>query len=90
MRVDAVIADDEPLVRAQLRTRLARLWPELDVVQEMENGRDIDCRNLSTASGVWPGDSPFACHSSHQPSIRSFIIEVISSGRSFTRCSFWL
>jgi len=42
MRVEAVIADDEPLLRAQLRTRLARLWPELAVVHEMENGRDIE------------------------------------------------
>jgi len=41
-RVAAVIADDEPLLRAQLRARLARLWPELDVVREMENGRDIE------------------------------------------------
>ena len=40
--VTAVIADDEPLLRAQLRTRLARAWPELEVVHEMENGRDID------------------------------------------------
>jgi DNA-binding LytR/AlgR family response regulator len=41
-RVAAVIADDEPLLRAQLRSRLERLWPELDVVHEMSNGRDID------------------------------------------------
>jgi DNA-binding LytR/AlgR family response regulator len=41
-RVSAVIADDEPLLRAQLRSRLSRLWPELDVVHEMENGRDIE------------------------------------------------
>src|SRR5436190_3553582 len=41
-RVSAVIADDEPLLRAQLRTRLARLWPELQVVHEMENGKDIE------------------------------------------------
>ena len=40
-RARAVIADDEPLLRAQLRARLARLWPDLDVVHEMENGRDI-------------------------------------------------
>ena len=38
----AVIADDEPLLRAQLRARLARLWPELAIVHEMENGRDIE------------------------------------------------
>jgi DNA-binding LytR/AlgR family response regulator len=41
-RVGAVIADDEPLLRAQLRSRLARLWPDLAVVHEMENGRDIE------------------------------------------------
>ena len=40
-RIAAVIADDEPLLRAQLRARLSRVWPELDVVHEMENGRDI-------------------------------------------------
>jgi len=37
----AVIADDEPLLRAQLRSRLVRAWPELEVVHEMENGRDV-------------------------------------------------
>jgi DNA-binding LytR/AlgR family response regulator len=38
----AVIADDEPLLRAQLRSRLARVWPELEVVHEMENGREVE------------------------------------------------
>jgi DNA-binding LytR/AlgR family response regulator len=38
----AVIADDEPLLRAQLRSRLARAWPGLEVVHEMENGRDVE------------------------------------------------
>ena len=42
MTVSAVIADDEPLLRAHLRTRLARLWPELAVIHEMENGRDVE------------------------------------------------
>lgn len=37
----AVIADDEPLLRAQLKSRLARLWPELTIAHEMENGRDV-------------------------------------------------
>ena len=41
-RVSAVIADDEPLLRAQLRSRLTRLWPELDVVHEMQDGRDVE------------------------------------------------
>jgi DNA-binding LytR/AlgR family response regulator len=38
----AVIADDEPLLRAQLRSRLARVWPELAVVHEMGDGRGVD------------------------------------------------
>jgi DNA-binding LytR/AlgR family response regulator len=42
MSVSAVIADDEPLLRAQLRSRLSRLWPELEVVHEMENGRNVE------------------------------------------------
>ena len=42
MGVSAVIADDEPLLRAMLRTRLARLWPELEIRHEMENGRDVE------------------------------------------------
>jgi DNA-binding LytR/AlgR family response regulator len=37
----ALIADDEPLLRAQLRTRLAALWPELKIVCEAENGRQV-------------------------------------------------
>jgi DNA-binding LytR/AlgR family response regulator len=41
-RTSAVIADDEPLLRAQLKARLAKLWPELAIVHEMENGRDIE------------------------------------------------
>jgi DNA-binding LytR/AlgR family response regulator len=40
--VSAVIADDEPLLRAMLRTRLARLWPELEIRHEMADGRDVE------------------------------------------------
>jgi len=42
MGVSAVIADDEPLLRAMLRTRLARLWPELEIRHEMSDGRGVD------------------------------------------------
>jgi DNA-binding LytR/AlgR family response regulator len=42
MSTTAVIADDEPLLRAMLRARLAKLWPDLEVVHEMENGRDVE------------------------------------------------
>ena len=41
-RASAVIADDEPLLRAMLRARLARLWPELAVVHEMADGREVE------------------------------------------------
>ena len=34
----ALIAEDEPLLRAQLKTRLAEAWPGLDIVAEAENG----------------------------------------------------
>jgi DNA-binding LytR/AlgR family response regulator len=34
----AVIAEDEPLLRAELRETLALLWPELEVVAEAEDG----------------------------------------------------
>jgi len=37
-RVRAVLADDERLMREQLRARLAEAWPELDIVAEAKNG----------------------------------------------------
>ena len=40
--VTAVIADDEALLRAQLKARLGKLWPELAIVHEMADGRDVD------------------------------------------------
>lgn len=36
--VTALIAEDEPMLRAQLRARLAQAWPELTIVGEAENG----------------------------------------------------
>ena len=36
----ALIADDEPLLREHLRSHLARLWPELEVVAQARNGRE--------------------------------------------------
>ncbi len=38
MRPRAVIAEDEPMLLGQLRESLARLWPELEVVAEAEDG----------------------------------------------------
>src|ERR1700693_3503714 len=37
-RATALIAEDEPMLRAQLRARLAQAWPELAVTAEAENG----------------------------------------------------
>jgi DNA-binding LytR/AlgR family response regulator len=34
----AVIAEDEPLLRSELRATLAALWPDLDVVAEVADG----------------------------------------------------
>jgi len=39
-KVRAVIADDERLMREQLRARLGEVWPELDIVAEARNGRE--------------------------------------------------
>jgi len=38
--VTAVIADDERLMREQLRARLAEVWPELEIVAEAKNGAE--------------------------------------------------
>jgi DNA-binding LytR/AlgR family response regulator len=36
----AIIADDERLMREQLRSRLAEAWPELEIVAEAKNGEE--------------------------------------------------
>ena len=36
----ALIADDERLMREQLRTRLSEVWPELEIVAEAKNGQE--------------------------------------------------
>jgi YesN/AraC family two-component response regulator len=36
----ALIADDERLMREQLRSRLREVWPELDIVAEAKNGQE--------------------------------------------------
>ena len=38
MQRKAVIAEDEPLLRAELRETLVRLWPELSICAEAEDG----------------------------------------------------
>ncbi|MBB4843080.1 DNA-binding LytR/AlgR family response regulator [Paucibacter oligotrophus] len=36
--VRAILADDERLMREQLRSRLTEVWPELDIIAEAKNG----------------------------------------------------
>jgi len=36
--IRAILADDERLMREQLRARLAEVWPELEIVAEAKNG----------------------------------------------------
>ena len=43
-RVTAVIADDERLLREQLKTRLQEVWPELQVVGEARDGNEALAR----------------------------------------------
>jgi len=38
--ITAVIADDERLMREQLRARLAEVWPELEILAEAKNGAE--------------------------------------------------
>ena len=40
MKVRGLIADDEALMREQLRARLAELWPELEIVAQAKNGAE--------------------------------------------------
>jgi len=40
MNASAIIADDEPLLRAGLRAALAEAWPGLDIVAEAANGAE--------------------------------------------------
>jgi DNA-binding LytR/AlgR family response regulator len=40
MKATAIIADDEPLLRAQLRDSLRTLWPDLAIIAEADHGED--------------------------------------------------
>ena len=37
-RPTAVVAEDEPILRAQLKSKLGKLWPELEIVAEVGDG----------------------------------------------------
>jgi DNA-binding LytR/AlgR family response regulator len=40
----ALICDDEPLLRSQLRSRLQAAWPDLDIIAEASNGAEALAR----------------------------------------------
>ena len=41
MNPRAVIAEDEPILRSQLKAKLKKLWPELEIVAEAGDGRTV-------------------------------------------------
>ena len=43
----AVLADDERLMREQLRARLTEVWPELDIVAEAKKQAKKEKKNLA-------------------------------------------
>ena len=38
MNLTAIIAEDEPILRAQLKTKLTKLWPDLTIVADVGDG----------------------------------------------------
>ncbi len=34
----AILAEDEPILRAQLQTKLGKLWPELKILADVGDG----------------------------------------------------
>ena len=38
MTITAIIAEDEPILRAQLKSKLGKLWPELSIVADVGDG----------------------------------------------------
>jgi len=56
----AIIADDERLMREQLRARLTEVWPELEVVAEAKNGQEAVEAGAAVAAAILPF-STFGC-----------------------------
>ena len=54
-RVTAIIADDEALMRANLREQLAIAWPELDIVAEASDGDEaVSLCDIATTGRHFP------------------------------------
>ena len=51
-RPTALIADDEPLLRASLARLLAEAWPELEIVAQVRNGREAVAQFEALQPGI--------------------------------------
>jgi len=92
--VRAIIADDERLMRDQLRLRLAEAWPELEIVGEAKNGAEAvqmvaDLQpDLAFLDIQMPGrtgieaarDIGAACHVVFVTAFSEFAIEAFEEG----------
>ena len=62
-RVTAVIAEDEPMLRTQLRIRLAQAWPELVIAAEAEEREAI----AQLLEGIAAGGERLGCQVVSRP-----------------------
>jgi DNA-binding LytR/AlgR family response regulator len=94
MTIRAIIADDERLMREQLRLRLAEAWPELQIVAEAKNGDEAvqlvasEHPDLAFLDIQMPGrtgieaarDIGSACHIVFVTAFGEFAIEAFEEG----------
>ncbi|HJW12793.1 MAG TPA: response regulator, partial [Albitalea sp.] len=52
MKASALIAEDEPLLAANLQAELGRLWPELSIVASVGNGESALRQSLALQPDV--------------------------------------
>jgi DNA-binding LytR/AlgR family response regulator len=90
----AIIADDERLMREQLRARLAEVWPELEIVAEAKNGQEavelvqqlrphlafLDIRMPGMTGVEAAGAIGDACHVVFVTAYGEFAIEAFEQG----------
>jgi DNA-binding LytR/AlgR family response regulator len=90
----AVLADDERLMREQLRARLGEVWPELEIVAEAKNGREaidavhahrpdlvfLDIRMPETNGLEAAREIGEACHVVFITAYNEYAVEAFESG----------
>lgn len=94
MGVRAIIADDERLMREQLRSRLSEAWPELEIVGEAKNGDEavqlvadlqpelafLDIRMPGRTGIEAARDIGAACHVVFVTAFSEFAVEAFEEG----------